>query len=245
MVNANPWGLDFSRDLETVCNDFLETCVLKITGQSDIYLHQAVLSEPREWKELDPSNAQVLRQGTEFIWSKYLSPQPPIGSIIVDAQGTYWTVWKLVYKNIVETWEARCLNLSIVTAAANQATVLKATYTHAAAGEAQATWFGLFSNVLNGNAMDVIPARFQPDRETAQIQFGSEFSQEAYKIYLDKPFPAEAAGGEFRMVDQQGNRYRILEYWNEERIDRLPCCLGVRITEGSEYFQPGGPPAPS
>ena len=65
--------------------DNLESVTLKIHGQADVFLRGCVLSEPYTIRELDPTNAQVLRQGALFVWPKKFSGQPPLGSIIVDA----------------------------------------------------------------------------------------------------------------------------------------------------------------
>ena len=101
-------------DFEAACADFNEPATLRI-GDVDTPL-ASVLSEPVQWKELDPSNAQVLRLGTMFVWSKSRSDKPPVGSIIIDGDDEYWTVWRVTNKQHVETWEAQCLNLNIITA---------------------------------------------------------------------------------------------------------------------------------
>ena len=224
--------------------DNLESVTLKIHGQADVFLRGCVLSEPYTIRELDPTNAQVLRQGALFVWPKKFSGQPPLGSIIVDADGTYWTVYKLTKKQQVETYEPFALNLSIMPSTANTATILKAVYTHGEAGEAKAHWRGLWSNKPNGRPRDTVPARFQPLEELAEIQFGAEFSRESYRIYFESPLPiTELSGGEYRIVDSQGFRYRVVKYFQESRIDRLPVALAVRITEGAEYAQNPGPGA--
>jgi hypothetical protein len=235
--------------------DNLESVTLRIYGQSDIYLRRVVLSEPRSWRELEPTGGQVIRQGTMFVWPQRYSPMPPLGSMIIDETGTQWIVLKLVYKGLVKTWEAMCINLSIMLAPnadnvnANLATVLIASYGKGEANEPRAIWRGLWSGKSPpvsdpaATPTDTVPARFQPLVELSQIQFGSEFSAEKYAIYFDTPWPRELAGGEFRIVDPSGNRYRVISYTNEERLDKLPTALVVRITEGYEYFQGGTPPA--
>lgn len=225
--------LDFSTDFERFCSDFNEAVTLRVANV-DLRL-LSVLSEPHTIKELEPTGAQVTRNGTLFLWSKTRSSRPPIGSIIIDHDSTYWTIYRLTDKQHVETWEAFCLNLNIVTAPANKATLLVAEYSKGDANEAKATWFGLWSGTLGGNATDTVPARFQPASEDSQIEFGADWARESYKIYFDKPLPAELVGGSYRILDQDGNRYRVVQYFNEQRIDRLAIALAVRVTEGSEY----------
>lgn len=225
--------LDVSTDFESVCSDFNESATLRI-GVTDTTL-PSVLTEPHELKELEPAGSQVTRRGTLFVWSRSRSVEPPIGSIIIDHDGIYWTVWKTTTKQHVETYECFCLNLNIITAATNTAKILVATYGKGMAGEAKATWNGLWSGVAGGNATDTVTARFQPSEETAQLEFGAEWKKETYRVYFVQPVPVEAAGGEYRLVDSAGHRYRVVRYYNEQRIDRLPVAIAVRITEGAEY----------
>lgn len=235
--------LDISGDFEGVCNDFFETATYKVDGSPDVVLRDCVLTEPHTIRELEPTGAQVLRHGTLFVWSKSRSRQPVLGAHIVDPDGTYWTIYQLVNKQHVETWECFGLNLSIITASLNQATVLKAVYTHGRAGEAKAHWKGLWSGVDGGTEDDVVPAHFQPAEETSRIEFGADWSEQAYRVYFKQPFPREAAGGEFRILDSEGHRFRVVRYFMENRIDKLPVALSVRITEGAEYWaNPGSGP---
>jgi len=226
--------LDVSTDFEEVCNDFHESATLRIAGV-DITLPQ-VLTEPYTIKELEPAGAQVTRNGTLFVWSKSRSSKPPLGSIIIDHEGYYWTIWKLEDKQHVECWEAFGLDLNIITADANEATILKATYRKAEANEARAVWKGYVSDATTPTAADVVRARFQPSAETAQLEFGADTSLEVYRVYFDGTVPSDLAGGEYRLLDSQGNRYRVLKYYNENRIDRLPVAIATRITEGSEFW---------
>ena len=227
--------LDVSNDFEEVCNDFMETVTLKVTGSSDCILVNT-LSEPQEIKELEPTGAKVTRNGTLFVWSKKRSSKPPLGSQIVDHDGTYWTIWKLVDKQHVECWEAFCLNLNIVTATENVATVLVGSYVKGRANEAKVAWKGYWSGVANGNATDTVKARFQPSEETARLEFGSESSYDVFRVYFDPTKPMDLAGGEYRLVDSAGYRYRVIRYYQEERIDRLPVAIAVKITEGKEFY---------
>ena len=127
--------------------------------------------------------------------------------------------------------------------AENTAMILKASYGKGESNEALAIWRGYWSNKIGGRPRDTIPARFQPSDETAQIEFGSEWSKGTYRVYFDKPFPATLANGEYRVIDSEGGRYRIMRYYDEQRIDRLPVAICVRIVEGAEYVpeEAGGP----
>jgi hypothetical protein len=232
--------LDISGDFEGVCNDFLDSAALRVDGVDTDLVN--ALTEPHEWKELEPTGGQVTRVGTMFVWSKSRSDRPPLGAIIIH-DDIYWTIWRLTDKQHVECYEALCLNLNIITADDNVATVLKATYSHGDAGEAKATWRGLWSNKIGGRPRDQIAAHFQPSEETAELEFGGEYSKETYRVYFQDPVPMEAAGGEYRLVDSEGYRYRVVKYYQENRIDRLPVAIAVRITEGREYAQNPGPGA--
>jgi hypothetical protein len=231
--------LDLSDDYLVIDNR--ETVTFKQDGQADILLDDCVITEPYSYREMDPTGGQVLRYGTTFVWPQKLTPRPAIGSIVLDEDSIYWTVWRLLKKQHVDCWEAFCLNLNIINATANHATLLKATYDKGDANEAVASWVGLNSGSASPTAQDTVTARFQPSEETAQIMFGGEFTKTTYKVYFDDAVPIEMAGGEYRIVDGDGFRYRVMRYINEQRLDKLPMAIAVRIQEGAEYFD-GGPP---
>lgn len=226
--------LNIAGDFEDVCGDFHASVVLRV-GNVDVTLPKT-LNTPYTIRELEPTGAQVLRKGTLFAWSRSRSTEPPVGSIIMDPYGTYWTIYRLENVQHVETYEAFCLNLNIVTAAVNAATVLKGSYVKGRAGEAKAVWKGLWSGATTPTSQDTVEARFQPSEETARLEFGAESSLEVYRVYFESPVPMDLAGGEYRLVDSQGFRYRVVKYFNENRIDRLPVAIATRITDGKEYW---------
>ena len=212
----------------------LETATLRIPGQPDIALVSCVLAEPETWRELEPSGGWVVRRGQMFIWPVDRSPEPPLRTVIVDSDGVYWTVLSALHKHQVETWEAKTVNLAVYYDLDNFATVLRAnTYTKNTAGEAVP--------VLTTLATD-IPARWQPITEEAQIFEDADFTKTTYRVTfgaapIDEP--KQLAGGDYRLIDQNGNRYRVTEYIDEERIDVLPVAIVVKILEGAEYYESG------
>jgi len=235
---------DFTLDLERAVYG-LETMTLKVEGAADIVLSNCVGDEPHLVHEMEPSDGQVPQFDNMFVWPVYRSPtQPPLGSVLVDAQDIYWTILSIQHRHIVETWRAHCRNLSILPTVANQAVVLRAVYGKGKANEAKAQWHGLFSGKHPYTKEDVIPARFQPSTEDAMLRFGSEWTRETYRVILSQKLPMTLAGGEYRLIDENGNRYRIMHYADEQRLDRLPVCIAVRITEGVEHWHGGTPPGP-
>lgn len=212
----------------------LGSVTLKVMGDADVLLDECVLSEPTTMRELDPSGGQIVRKATLFVWPVDQSDQPPLGAQILDADGAYWTILQLERKQHVETWEATCVNLSVEAGLDNVATVLRAnSYTKNSAGEAVPTWTAIATG---------IPARWQPLQEEAQIFEDADFTKTTYRVTFGTPpltTPSELAGGDYRLVDSDGARYRVLEYINEERIDRLPIAIVVKILEGQEYAASG------
>jgi hypothetical protein len=235
---------DFSADLEVMYG--LDTFTLKVEGQPDVTLQDCVLNEPVDIRETEPTAGQVIQMDQLLVWPIYKSPtRPPLGSVLVDVDGDYWTILAVRRKQHIETWEAHCRNLSVIPAVANYATVLRAEYGRGRANEARPEWKGLFSGQTPQTAADTIPARFQPAGEDAMLRFGSEWTRETYRVILSQKLPMTLAGGEFRLVDELGNRYRITRYYDEQRIDRLPVAICVRIIEGREFFRQGTqPPLP-
>jgi hypothetical protein len=221
--------------------DNRHSAVLKRDNQQDILLSDCVHVEPYTIKEYAPTGAQVYRSGALFTWPWSESPSPPLGSVVVDDGGNYWTIWQIKKTQHTQLYDAFCLNLSMIGAPWNNVLLLKASYSEGGAGEAKAEWHGLFSSKPRPRRQDHVLARIQPSEETAILEFGSEFTKETYRVYFEHKVPLEMAGGEYRIVDSNNYRYRVTRYFDEERIDRLPCAIAVRVTEGSEYWVPVHP----
>lgn len=225
--------VDISQDL-LLC-DNLDSATLKVSGLADVALDDCIVSVPATWRELDPSGGQIIRKGTLFVWPADRSDMPPLGAQILDSNGDYWTILRLEYKQHVETLEATCVNLAVEAGLNNVATVLRANvYTKNSAGEAIPTW----TEIATG-----IPARWQPLTEEAQIFEDADFTRTTYRVTFGSPpitTPSELAGGNYRIVDGDGNRYRVTEYIQEDRIDRLPVAIAVKVLEGSEYYDYAG-----
>jgi hypothetical protein len=231
---------DFSRDLLSVYG--LSTMTLKVEGQDDLLLEDAVHTEPVAWHEMEPTDAQVPQGDQWMVWPKILSPmQPPLGSMLVDSDENFWTILAYERRKHIETWRAHCRNLSIIPSVLNQATLLKAEYRKGRANEAKPVWKGCFSGQSPPTADDVLTVRFQPAVELAQIRYSAEWSRYSYRVIFEHKPNIQLASGEHRLLDSVGNRYRILEIFDAQRLDRLPCALVVRIIEGAEYFGAGAP----
>ena len=221
--------VDLSSDFLSVYN--LGSAVLKTVSGDDLELQNCVLKTPQTWKELDPSFGIVIRKGMLFAWPIGESEQPRLRSGVVDEEDVLWTVVGVERRPFVETYAVKCLSLSVEYGLDNYATVLRADeYTKNESGEAIPVWSVLASD---------IPARWQPIRETSEILEDADWTKTTYRVTFGLPpldDPADLAGGEFRVVDQDGNRYRITSYECEERVDRLPYATAIRVMEGSEYY---------
>lgn len=222
-------NIDLSRDILLVDN--LESATLRVAGVDDVDLCDCVITTPDEWKELDPTRGQVIRQGMLFVWPYASNPRPPLGSTLIDESDNYWTILKLAHVQHVDTWEATCVNLAVEEDVEldNIATVLQATtYSKDASGEAVPVWEEVTSDIR---------ARWQPVSEQAEIFEDADFTRTTYRVTfgaLPISNPQELAGGDYRLVDKDGTRYRVVEYLTEDRIDRLPAALAVKIMEGGE-----------
>jgi len=243
--------------LANIPNDFqqviigLDSGVLKIENITDTTLTNCILDEPADTHEMEPADGQVIQQDTLKIWPSSQSVKPPLGSVLVDSDGLYWTIIAVRYKSIVKTWECRCRNLSIVTddsgpnSGLNIVTILKAQYTKGKANEAKATWLGYVSGLATPTEADQVTCRLQPSSTDAMIRFTAEWSKETIRAIFQNQLPIDLAAADYRIQDLEGNHYRLMQYYDAERIDRLPCAICVQITEGVEYFRgTQGPPLP-
>lgn len=221
----------------------LHSGVLKIEGSTDSAVN-FILEEPVDTTEAEPAGGQVIKMDTLKIWPASQSVKPPLGSVIVT-HGIYWTILAVRYKHQVKTWECRCRNLSIVTNPINpdlnRAWILKASFTKGRANEAKANWKGYISDQLPPTDEDSIVARFQPSVEDAMIRFNGEWIKDTYRVFLQDQLAIDVTGADWRAVDMNGGRYRIMSVNQEQRIDVLPILICIRIIEGSEYFGQGSP----
>jgi len=219
--------LDFTPDFYLLDN--LEPLTLQITGLSDVTIPAAV-SMPAEYAELDHGGGNLLKGDRLFAWPRNVSQRPPLGAKIMDSNGDAWTILAVDAQGDVKSWDCRARALSIVYRLDNLATVLKASYTKSACGEAQPTW----TPILTG-----IGARFQPVETEAQILENAEWPKTTYHVYLGvdifaAEIPVEPASADFRLVDSTGRHYRIMQYQRAQRIDALPIAVCVSIIEGTE-----------
>ena len=239
---------DIALDLD-YC-DFLRPFTLRMPGRPDVAVAK-MLDEPVTWKEMEASNGQVIKGDMKMIWSAVRYPiQPPIGSLLIDDGGRYWTGLSLTYKDQVQLWEMTVRNLSINAGAvfgqvpplpSNLATIIKASYRKGDANEAKATWRGAISDLTPPTDSDVIQAHFQPSAESAMIFLGSEYTKTTYRVYFAKPCPIELASSMYRLVDSNGYHYKVQMYSAEQRLDVLPVAIATRILEGVEYWGNGPP----
>jgi hypothetical protein len=208
----------------------LEPYTLRIAGQPDLVL-QSVLTEPITYREELPAGGMVRQGDLLAVWPIAASQEPPLGSKLIDADGTPWTILTVVKKEHVNTWECTARNLAVACNLNNFATVLRAQYAKSPAGAALATWYPL------GPA---IPARFQPQRQDAQIFEDAEWTKTEFAVVLSQDvldwlgFPVELTGSNYRLMDSQGRHYRVTGYQRAERIDALPTATAVLVLEGAE-----------
>ena len=218
---------DWTADFFTLDN--LRPLVLRVAGQADRTI-SAAIDQPADWKDPERAGGNVLEGDQLWIWPMALTPaRPPLGAVLIDADGTAWTILAITKTEHVNTYEAHCRNLSVAARLDNTATVLKASYMKSPGGEALPTWTQVLS----------VPARFQPVDETAQILEDAEWPKTIYHVILGLDIfapevPVEPASADYRLVDSAGRHYRIVQYQRAERIDVLPLAVCVLVIEGSE-----------
>ena len=222
-------NIDFSSDFYTL--DDLQPLTLRVAGQADQAI-PAAQDHPPDLKDPDQAGGQVLEGDRYWVWPIAATPtQPPLGSVLIDADGATWTILSTTKKKTPQgVWTAHTRNLAVASGLNNVAAVWKATYTKSAAGEAVAT----YAAILTG-----IPARFQPIDTTEQILEDAEWPKTTYHVILgldifSPEIPVEPASADYRLVDSTGRHYRIIKYQRAERIDVLPLAVCVLIIEGSE-----------
>ena len=210
--------LDIADDLLLV--DGLQPMTLVVDGKNIALPH--VLDEPPHTKEMAPSNATVLQGDHFFVWPAKDFTAPPVGAHLIDSRGDCWVILDVEYQDLVDIYECQCRRLWISETLKDTATIMHATYTKAEGGDARAHW---------KRAMPNVPARFQPMTDNAEIMLDAEYTKETFTVYFACNVPAQIASAEYRLRDQAGNIYRVLSYFNSQRIDVLPHALATRVTE--------------
>jgi hypothetical protein len=220
---------DFTADFYTLDN--LQPLTLRVAGQADQAI-PAAQDHPPTATDIEKAAGQVVQTDRYWVWPIVATPaQPPLGSVLLDADGALWTILDVTRKQRPQgVWTAHTRNLAVAAGLNNVAQVWKATYTKSPAGEAVAT----YAAVLTG-----IPARFQPIDTTEQIFEDAEWPKTTYHVILGldifaPDIPVEPASADYRLVDSSGRHYRIMKYTRAQRIDALPIAECVLIIEGSE-----------
>ena len=222
---------DFTADFFTLDN--LQPLTLRIAGQSDGDSpgHRRAGRMERPGQGRRQSLGRRSACGSGRAWPRLECPGPPLGSLLIDTDGTAWTILAVTQKKApLNVWEARCRNLSVVYGLNNVAAVLKATYTKSPGGEALPTW----TQILSG-----IPARFQPVEQDGADPGGRRVAEDNV--------PRLPGHGHFRPGNPRraglgrlppgGFRRPALPHHavqRAERIDALPLAVCVLIIEGSE-----------
>ena len=221
-------GID--ADFATIV-DGLETATLKPRGsQEDIALSH-VRRRPLSRKEMEASNGKVRQGDRVFYWPVAESAEPLLGSQLVFENET-WTILSVENRELIDVYMVVARNLAIEAGLDCKASIFEATYTKAAAGDAEPHWTALIKD---------IPARFQPITEEVAQLIAAEWTHDTYRVIFGEDVPLESGGaltdGRYRLVDSAGNHYRVTHYLNRERIDTLPVAIAVRVVNGAECWE--------
>jgi hypothetical protein len=212
---------DPSGDFETIV-DGLEPITLRATGKPSVSVplaHRGNVSA----EEAEASNGQLKQSDTVWQWpSDPAEPleSPALGSTILDGALNVWTILAIRLQVLSHAWEAVTRNLAVEAGLNNAVTILRATYTRDASGEAIPTWSVLSSGLR---------ARVQPVDSEADVLQGADQVTAEVRIVLEASAPAAwlAGGVHLRAVDASGNHYTVTGYEQSERVDVLPALLAV------------------
>jgi hypothetical protein len=216
-------NLDLSTDFDVMDNK--DSLTLQIDGQADQVIAEAI-SEPVTFSEAEPAGGQIQQGDVIWVWSTRYSTKPPLGSILVDENGDRWTVLSVTHEQHVETYAATTRNLDVVYRLDNFVSIYRATYAKNNDGEAIPTWVAIVSSMA---------ARVQSTRQAAETFEGTDWTDDEYRIIMQSSIGGQIAVGDIRIVDADGNRYRVNEYIQSEQIDKLPVAICSRVIEGAEY----------
>jgi len=194
--------------------DGLEPVTLKRRGSSDVSVSHA-LQRAVDTSEVEASDGRYLSGDVRWHFPvAEVSSRPTPGDDVVDGNSVYWKVIDVQEAALSRRWRCVCRNLSVAFGLDDFVKIEQAAYSKGTGGAAEDNW----KTLLTG-----LRARIQPGAFSALVDQGARRTERLYTIYIGEDLPRENLDEihSLRVVDKQGNNYRIISYSAMERIGEL------------------------
>jgi hypothetical protein len=143
---------------------------------------------------------------------------PEIGSKIIEADDTEWTVLSVGHETLKTRWRCTCRNLIVANRLNTLVTIQYATETKGSGGALEPTWANIATDVR---------ARIQPISATTLVEYDRRRVETAARITLQSPLNY-LPDRRYRVVDSDSRIYSVLGYEQEDRVDVLPVIIAER-----------------
>lgn len=210
--------MDLSSDY--LCWDQVEAISLEIPTRAAPRTLDVSVAKRRAIRSREKSPSGGVYQGFETRWlipARMLPTGEKIepAQVILDQEGTRWTVLTVDRNKHGHTWAAGCVNLALALQLRDTVTIERATISADAAGAAIKT----FDRILY-----TVQARVQQITEQIALERGVRYAKGRYDVIVDRQlFGLDIA--EDRVKWFEGDLVRYLDitgYRAPERIDELP-----------------------
>lgn len=199
--------------------DFLETATLTLRGSGAVHvLTAAHHNQVRAESHLVQNG--LAKQG-DAVWHFPVSQSAaviPLGSTLRDAAGDLWTILGAHLQVAGSKWEVLTRNLNVENQLDTVALVQRSTPTKSAAGELLDAWTTTAAH----------RAAFHHDQDELEVDRHADDARRTFTVVLETAL-AFAPTAQYRIVDAEGNVYRILSYTQPDDISALPF-LRVELT---------------
>lgn len=138
-----------------------------------------------------------------------LANPPALGAVVIDGDGTEWTVLAVDEQTFKNRWRLWCRKLSVADVALGSVTIQKALSSRSPSGAEAATWQDWAHEVA---------CRIQPQDTATAVLNDRRNMPERVTIYTKYQFPVDHR---FRVVGADGRTYRIQGYTMPDRIGDL------------------------
>lgn len=216
-------NVSFNPDADLSYMDGLEAVFVRLSQTSPAVAVPGVLRRRIESREAAASGGRYLAGDVDWhLPSAALTAAPEIGSVLIDQNGTAYTILRTERATLGTRWVCHSRNLSITGDLDRLITLERATWTKDANGVATPEW---------SIARSDLAARIQPETGAISVDQDRRLTRVTHRVYLAE---AVAVDQDYRVLSG-GEVFRVLGFEQLARIDAL-CCLLVERVDGALGF---------
>ena len=195
-------------DFVAVCDGLQAVTLADREGDTDAVAH--ALRRAVSLREADASDG--LYTASDVHWhlpQEEVAGAPVLGGTITDADDEEWTILATSDDTLGDRWDCICRNLVITEQLNTLVTIQVSTSVKGETGAHEQTW---------ADQQRGVRGRLQREEGQVQSAVGTRQIDPTYKFFFRETIRLTSR---HRIVDSDGNRYRVVGYQDPERIDKL------------------------